>query len=91
MGGGNRAQRRLTWLLVLLEGVIDEWEEKHNGGIGFLGVLHQAALLEITIPLLLHVVFREGDVLHVAVLTGLFHWLEYQRRTCLSIRRCGGE
>lgn len=81
-GGGNWARRRLTWRLVLLEGVVDEREEKHDGGVGFLGVLHQVAFLEVTIPLLLHIIFGEGDVLHTAVLTALFHGLEYHR-ACL--------
>lgn len=88
VGGGNRAQRRPTWGLVLLEGVIDEWEENHNGGIWFLGVLHQVALLEVVF-LLLQLVFGEGDVLHGAVLTCLLHGLEYHR-TCLSIGGGGG-
>lgn len=65
-----------------MEGIADEWEEKHDGGIRFLGVLHQVTFLEITIPLLFQVIFGEGDVLHGAVLTGLFHGLEYHKRTC---------
>lgn len=87
-GGGSWAWRRLTWGLVLLEGVIDEWEENHDGGIRLLGVLHQVTLLEIFL-LLLQLIVGEGDVLHGAVLTGLFHGLEYHGRTCLSIRRGG--
>lgn len=72
-----------------MEGVVDEWEEKHDGGIRFLGVFQQVAFLEIMIPLLLQVIFGEGDVLLGAVLTGLFYRLEYHRRTCL--RRGVGE
>lgn len=68
-------QRQLTWCLVFLESVIDEWEESHDGGIGFLGVLHQVAFLEIFI-LIWQLVFGEGDVLHSAVLTSLFQGLE---------------
>lgn len=74
-GGGNRAWRWLTWGLVLLEGVVDEWEEKHDGGIRLLGALHQVALLEVFL-VLLQLVSGEGDVLHGAVLTCLFHGLE---------------
>lgn len=85
VGCGNAAPRQLTWGLVLLEGVADEWEEEHDGGVRLLGALHQVAFLEVTVPLLLDVIFGEGDVLHGAVLTGLFHWLGYHRRTCLSI------
>lgn len=90
VGGGNRAPGQLTWGLVLLEGVADEGEEKHDGSVRLLGVLHQVAFLEVAVPLLFDVIFGEGDVLHRAVLTGLFHWLGYHRRTCVSIRGGGG-
>lgn len=66
--------RELTWSLVLLEGVIDEREVSHNGGIMFLGILHQVTLLE-TFVILLDGVAGEGDVLRGAVLTGLFQGL----------------
>lgn len=72
-----------------MEGVADEWEKGHNGGVGLLGVLQQVALLEV-ILLLLQLVFEEGDVLHGAVLAGLLHGLEHHRRTRVSIRRGEG-
>ena len=67
-----------------MEGVIDEWEENHDGGVRLLGVLQQVALLEVV--LLLHLIFGEGNVLLGAVLAGLFHGLEHHRRMHLSIR-----
>lgn len=71
---GSMTLRELTWSLVLLEGVIDEREVSHNGGSGFLGILHQVTLLE-TFVVLLDGVAGEGDVLRGAVLTGLFQGL----------------
>lgn len=64
----------LTWSLVLLEGVIDEWEVDHDGRIGLLGILHHIALLE-TFVVLLDGVVGEGDILLRAVLAGLFQGL----------------
>lgn len=66
---------QLTWCLVLLEGIIDEREESHNGDIGILGTVHQVALLEAFV-IILDVVAGVGDALRTAVLTGLFHGLE---------------
>ena len=79
-GGWDLSSPQLTWGLVILEGVADEWEKGHDGGVGLLGVLQQVALLE-AILLLLQLVFEEGDVLHGTVLTGLLHGLEHHRRT----------
>lgn len=79
-GGWDLSSPQLTWGLVILESVADEWEKGHDGGVGLLGVLQQVALLEV-ILLLLQLVFEEGDVLHGAVLAGLLHGLEQHRRT----------
>lgn len=70
----------LTWSLVLLEGVIDEWKVSHDGGIRFLRILHQVTLLE-TLVILLDAVAGEGDVLLGAVLTGLFQGLYRHGKT----------
>ena len=79
-GGWGLSSPGLTWGLVILEGVADEREKGHDGGVGLLGALQQVALLEV-ILLLLQLVSEEGDVLRSAVLAGLLHGLEHHRRT----------
>lgn len=73
-----------TWSLVLLEGVIDEWEVDHDGRIRLLGILHHIALLE-TFVVLLDGVVGEGDILLRAVLAGLFQGLQRHGRAVSTV------